>query len=297
MSSDDLDYDYEENPRYDDLIPGDQAPLSPYRAYLEESAMPLTGLLFTLPLFAAYHLGLWWMKAFEGQSWANAADLAIAWALSKLDWAGPLLSFVVVVATFFGIQFLRRDALPWRRPTAGTFVMMTAESLVFALPVILLNRVVHFLRRDLADALTTNAPALSAAYAAEPAAEAATADGGGGISLLAQVALSCGAGVYEEFLFRLVLMGGLALLVRLLFGLRKGALAFTICALGQALLFSAFHHLPGSEDAFEMGKFAFRTAAGVYFAYLYWERGFGIAAGAHAGYDLFTVAAAAQAGG
>jgi hypothetical protein len=35
--------------------------------------------------------------------------------------------------------------------------------------------------------------------------------------------------------------------------------------------------------------FAFRTAAGVYFAYLYSERGFGITAGSHAFYDIFAV--------
>lgn len=288
------DYDYDgPGDDYDDIAPRAQAPMSPMRAYLDQSAAPLTGLLFTLPFFAVYHGGLWWMSAFADKSWGNAAEITIAWALGQVHWAGPLLSFVVVVFTFLALQ--HRESVPWRPPPASTFGWMAAESVAFAIPVVILNGIVHFLRRDLGRVVGA-AREHVAAYVPLAADEATSwstggAEGGAdGLSTLAKVTLSCGAGVYEEFLFRLVFMGLLAVLLKWIFGLRGGWLYF-LAAVLQAVLFSAFHHLPDSIEQFDMGRFLFRTAAGVYFAYLYWERGFGIAAGAHAVYDLFTVAA------
>ena len=52
-----------------------------------------------------------------------------------------------------------------------------------------------------------------------------------------------------------------------------------------SLLFSAAHNLPGGEP-FQPFDFAFRTLAGGFFAVVFLYRGFGIAAGTHAVYDL-----------
>jgi len=46
------------------------------------------------------------------------------------------------------------------------------------------------------------------------------------------------------------------------------------------------HHLGPHGEPFNGAFFAFRTAAGLYFAGLYRVRGFGIAVGAHAFYDV-----------
>ncbi len=81
-----------------------------------------------------------------------------------------------------------------------------------------------------------------------------------------------------------------------LLGLR-GGWKWALAALFQALLFSASHHLPGSPEQVTnlvearavLPVFTFRTLAGLYFAAIYIERGFGIAAGSHACYDLLVV--------
>jgi len=46
------------------------------------------------------------------------------------------------------------------------------------------------------------------------------------------------------------------------------------------------HHLGAHGEPFNGSFFAFRTAAGLYFAALYRLRGFGVAVGAHACYDV-----------
>ncbi len=251
-----------------------------YHSYLEASSAPLTSFLFSLPLFIVYHAGLWWLNTFVGLRWANAVDIAIADGLGRLGMAGPLLSFILVVVVFLLMHAM--SGKPWHRPAAYTWFLMILESLILALPVFMLSRLVV----KLIDYLPLSASALLS-----------EAGGGAGeLSWRANLILSCGAGVYEEFFFRILVMGGIVLFLEKIVGMRSGW-KYALAAIGQALLFSASHHLPGGPEEIlglagardALPVFAFRTAAGIYFAFIYIERGFGIAAGSHAGYDLMVV--------
>src|SRR5205823_7956953 len=99
-----------------------------------------------------------------------------------------------------------------------------------------------------------------------------------------------GAGIYEEVLFRLVLLCGT---VRLL-EWAKIPRQYSILPVGLAgaLAFAAVHHLGAYGEPFDGFVFLFRTLAGCYFALLFCVRGFGIAVGAHACYDIIVGAAA-----
>ena len=278
-------------PRMDDFSdypPPDQPPAAqPYQAYLDASREPLTGLWFALPLFLVYHAGIWWLQHFDHSDWLSAADVLIARGLSWLGAGAPFISFIFVMFCFLVAQ--QATGRPWRRPGLGTLSWMAAESLFFALPVFLLSRATRFVVRDLHPqwlAAVDAAPWMDGTAAMAGAAAAGEAPW---TKFLADVSLSCGAGVYEEFLFRMLLLGGLVRLSRRWPGRRGGAAPLWPILL-QALLFAAFHHLPGSPEPWVWEVFAFRVAAGVYFAYLYMERGFGVAAGAHAGYDLIAIA-------
>ncbi|MCC8108597.1 MAG: CPBP family intramembrane metalloprotease [Planctomycetes bacterium] len=253
-----------------------------YQLYMENSSAPLTGFLFALPLFLVYHAGLWWLNTFTGLRWANAIDIAIANGLGRLGMAGPLLSFIAVVIVFLTMHAMSGKS--WHWPPAYTWLLMILESLVMALPVFLLSRLVVKL---------INVLPLNAALA-----QTVDMDGVGAadISWQANLVLSCGAGVYEEFFFRILVMGTLAFIFGKIFGMSRGW-KFFLAAILQALVFSAFHHLPGGPEEIvtvdqfyaHLPVFTFRTLAGIYFAIIYIERGFGIAAGSHAGYDLMIV--------
>ena len=96
--------------------------------------------------------------------------------------------------------------------------------------------------------------------------------------------LFAGAGVYEEALFRLLLLSALAAaLVRC--GMSRAPALLLGVAL-SSLAFAAAHHVGPHGEAFAWYPFGFRCAAGCLFAGLFVTRGFGIAAGAHAGYDM-----------
>jgi membrane protease YdiL (CAAX protease family) len=98
--------------------------------------------------------------------------------------------------------------------------------------------------------------------------------------------LSLGAGIYEEFVFRLGLMTLISIVTADIFGLHKG-LSNLLMVSGSAVLFSLYHYL-GAEP-FQVQSFVFRTIAGVYFGVLFLTRGFGVTAGCHICYDIIVV--------
>jgi len=100
-------------------------------------------------------------------------------------------------------------------------------------------------------------------------------------------ALSIGAGLYEELVFRLMAFAALSFLLLDTLRMRK-RWAFPLIVASTAIVFALYHYL-GSEP-FSLPTFAFRSAAGVYFGVIFLCRGFGITAAAHIAYDIFVVA-------
>lgn len=265
-------------------------PSSPYVAYLGDSQRPLNALLFLSPVLAVYHFGLWFINSQYHQV-ANGADVMLAEmlnlvyfvGLAALRWASPemaaadgvavwfLRSFSSLFALFlvvFSLLFLEHlEPGRWRfKPL--TFVWMLLECGLFALPLFALEGLVKYVAAHGTLALSA-APGLFGDW-------------------LAGLVLSTGAGVYEEFLFRMLLMGALFRLGAGAFS-SKGTVLYCLVMLAQALAFAGFHYLPWSNEAFVLPAFVFRLVAGLYFGYLYQERGLGVAAGTHVAYDVIAV--------
>jgi hypothetical protein len=107
-----------------------------------------------------------------------------------------------------------------------------------------------------------------------------------GQSFAAQLMISLAAGIYEELLFRVVLVSGLGwVALRLFRWSRSAANAFAVIV--GALIFSAFHYIGPYGEPLRLDSFTFRTIAGLLFSGLYVARGFGITAWTHALYDVF----------
>lgn len=107
--------------------------------------------------------------------------------------------------------------------------------------------------------------------------------------LAAQVVLNAGAGVYEEFVFRIVLVGVLAMFFTQVIHLERriGILAAIVTS---AVIFS-LAHFGASGEADPWGGehfwplFVFRAVAGLWFSLLVYYRSFGVAVASHAIYD------------
>jgi membrane protease YdiL (CAAX protease family) len=98
--------------------------------------------------------------------------------------------------------------------------------------------------------------------------------------------LSIGAGLYEELLFRVLLVGALAWGATKVLGLRPLPAGIAATIVG-ALIFSAFHYIGPYGDRLNIYSFVFRAIAGMFFSGLYLLRGFGITAWTHSLYDVF----------
>ncbi|HEX4627181.1 MAG TPA: CPBP family glutamic-type intramembrane protease, partial [Gemmatimonadales bacterium] len=97
--------------------------------------------------------------------------------------------------------------------------------------------------------------------------------------------VSLGAGIYEELLFRVLLVGALSTVARALLGWRPVPAGVAATLVG-AVVFSAFHYIGPFGDRLQLYSFMFRSIAGLFFSTLYLLRGFGITAWTHALYDV-----------
>jgi hypothetical protein len=106
----------------------------------------------------------------------------------------------------------------------------------------------------------------------------------GGVSA-ERIILLVGAGVWEEIVFRLALLGGLVwVAVDLLGGNR---LVFSLVLLGlTSAMFSLFHHVGSMGEEFRAGVFIFRFLAGSLLGGIFLLRGLGVCVYTHAFYNV-----------
>lgn len=107
------------------------------------------------------------------------------------------------------------------------------------------------------------------------------------LSILQKMALSLGAGLYEELFFRVILVSALLWVFNHLF--KKQVVAYTGAIIIAALLFSLAHYFGSMGDPFTLGSFLFRFLFGLSLNAIYIWRGFGMAAWTHAIYDLMVI--------
>jgi len=229
-----------------------------------EAARPWPSLLFLSPCLAFYTAGLMWVRP----DLAAGVDLLLRRALFLAGTAAVLAPAGLVVAILLGWHLVRRD--PWRFPL-GLLGAMVVEAAILTIPLLGLH--------GLFQAFAAGAyPLRVADHASAGCCAGARAD------LLASAMTSVGAGIYEELLFRLVLVGGLVLLAEHVFRLEAPGSAVAAVLVAAALFAGA--HTVGAPQAFTWPSFLFRTAAGVYLSALFALRGFGITAGVHIVFNL-----------
>ena len=229
--------------------------------YFHRSHWPLQCLIFIMPLLLIYQIGS------AMHPWTPAPDSParlVAFALILRFFAlfgvvGNYLPMAVVVAVLLAWHLSRKD--PWQFDPL-LYLGRAAESFVWAMPILVFALVVA---NGSAMAATSGAPAMA---------------------WQEKCVIAVGAGVYEELLFRLVLITLLNMLLVDILGLSLGK-AIPIIIVASAVLFSLYHYL--GPEHFTMQTFFFRTAAGVYLAAIFIFRGFGIDVATHAAYDLLAI--------
>ena len=212
-----------------------------------------------MPLILAYEIGAWYIQpsAPFGQQ-----DLVIAYHLmqmffSVLGATGIFLPGILIICILLITHMLSGE--PWKVRTT-TLLGMVGESLIWTVPLFILNRFIRY--TALGDSTS--------------------------MDWLENVIISTGAGVYEELIFRLILVTAIVILLEdVLKFKQRPALVYSV--LIAAVLFAAHHHQPLGQEPYSFGRFVFRTMAGIYLGTMFVFRGYGITAGCHAVYNVIVV--------
>ena len=229
------------------------------------------GFLSALPLLLLYEGLILLLGHGRVMQVRVGADVWIKSLLAALGASGGLALGVAVLLIGGAILYAERHRDV--RLRAGYFSWMVAESAVYAVVVALVvSNVVAVLFAITLGAL--DGWPMAAVQAAQP-------------GFAAQLALSIGAGLYEELFFRVLLVGGLYFVLKRL--LPKRRYAYLVAAVVGALLFSAVHYTGSLGDVFTLRSFAFRFLFGLALNALFLWRGFGVAAWTHALYDVMVV--------
>jgi hypothetical protein len=233
-------------------------------SYWQASRAPRYSLLFALPLLAFYQI-LAVLLSTGPRSIRNGADVILQGLFVAVAgrW-GPLLFMICLIGG--GLWLVARDMRAHGSRLRGrVFFGMLGESLALALAFGIV-----------VGGITSGVIGLLQTLALPPA---------GDFTWWTRLMVSLGAGIYEELLFRVLLVTALAAAARALFGWTPVAAGVGATVLGAAI-FSAFHYLGPYGDRLQVYSFVFRMIAGLFFSALYLLRGFGITAWTHALYDV-----------
>jgi membrane protease YdiL (CAAX protease family) len=252
-------------------------------SYLDRTSRPIYALIYLLGFLLFYEIGTLYINLdvlSQSLSRIQLRVVAFIWFQNLLEYIGLsermtwIATPVAVIVILLGLQIASRTKWHVR---IGDFVPMTMECILLAIPLLVLS-------------LAMNRPPVPPAAPAASFIVGAVAPSAGH-GLWGNIVTGIGAGIYEELIFRLILIILLMMLFQDILRMGKdGAAIFAV--LISAVLFSVHHHFFyvnghfGRGEQFVWMTFFFRMLAGIYFAAIYILRGFGIVAGTHAFYDI-----------
>lgn len=245
---------------------GVQRSVLPRDSYFALSMRPLHVLAFVLPIVVLYELGS--IGVFGPVDDSLEAHQMLVRFFDLFGVVGLHLPALALVTMLLIQHGLSKDP---GRISWSVWLKMIAESAFLTGPLIVM---VMILKPDGGGAMVIQAS--DVVINAEP-------------SRVSQAMLALGAGLYEEMLFRLVLITMIHFLISDVFGFSetKGFLAGLLLS---SIAFAWYHDqvflLDGSLNI-RMAIFYFM--AGMYFGLLFLMRGLGIAVGVHLFYDLLAL--------
>jgi membrane protease YdiL (CAAX protease family) len=227
-----------------------------FNNYFKQSKSPFYSFIFILPLFLIYEFGISTISSKDLPTIRNGADVLLRRILATVGIGGIygmalMLLFGIVIA-----YFINKGKFKELRIRSNYFLIMIFESIIWSM---------------LLFAILSKGQLLLAKGTAK--------------LLLQQIVLSIGSGIFEEFVFRVVLVSGLALVIGI-FIKKRYWYKMLISIVIAAVIFSAFHFIGEYADTPITSLFILRFSAGIILGYIYILRGFGIAAYSHSFYNL-----------
>ena len=245
--------------------------------YWQRSRQPLASLFFILPLLLVYEGGVIWLGP---DAIRNGADVWMQQLLQFVGFGGFLLLPLLTVGILVAWHHTTHQS--WRVSGSVLYGMAVECAILASVLVVIAHLHVQLL------SITNQVPGCHAHHCQIPACQIISCDMEPGAAFRwfsVSLVRYFGAGIYEELLFRLILLSSVIGLISLIGVSRRTQLIAGVVL--TSLIFSAAHYVGPHGEPLELYTFVFRGVAGGFFAVLFVARGFGIAAGTHALYDVF----------
>jgi len=244
------------------------------RGYFTLTTKPLHILVFLLPVILYYEIGLLGWIGIQSTSSTLEAHQLLSRFFQVFGVFGLHLPALALVLTLLLQHFFNRDPL---RIKPMFLLAMIAESAFLTGPLIILSMVLS------PTAGTAEPVAALQAAATDPGIQVFTAD------FQHRLMIAIGAGLYEEMLFRLVLITMLHFLITDVLGF-KDRLGKMAAVFGAALAFTLIHdQIRMATGELNLRLAMFILISGIYLGTLFLVRGFGLAVGVHLMWDLLAV--------
>lgn len=236
---------------------------NPIKNYFKSTHTLLYSYLISLPLLLLYEVLIFMAQPDSEMVVRISVDVWIKKLFAAFG--SNVLSITLILVALLGILILYRERDKLNTLRLPYFFVMLIEASVYAyLLALLISQTLSFLLQMVQPGTVDSLPVLQ------------------------QIALSLGAGLYEELFFRVILVSLLIFIFKYLFS-RKW-IAVTAAILLAAVIFSWIHFIGELGDPFTLGAFLFRFLFGLALNGIYVWRGFGMAAWTHALYDMMVVA-------
>ncbi|WP_020403721.1 CPBP family intramembrane glutamic endopeptidase [Gracilimonas tropica] len=236
---------------------------NPIKTYFENTNNLLYSFLVSLPLFLLYELLILISQPSGDAIVRISVDV---WIKSLFTYLGVnALSFTLLIVAVAGVFIIYKERERLKSLKFSYFPVMIVESTFYAIVVAIISQTMVSWVLNIAAATTVES-----------------------LPLLQKIALSLGAGLYEELFFRVILVTLFILIFTKLMG-KKWA-GVTAAVVLSALLFSAVHYIGSMGDPFSLNSFLYRFLFGLILNGIYVWRGFGVAAWTHALYDIMVIA-------
>ncbi|MDN3511574.1 MAG: CPBP family intramembrane metalloprotease [Candidatus Jettenia sp. CY-1] len=227
-------------------------------SYFYQSKSLANSFLFILPLLILYEVGI----ALQDSKIKNTADVIVKTPLALFGKNSSLIfNLLVIIFLIASIFYIEKEY----QLSILVFIPMIIESMVYAL---FISYGIGFIVYKIVSSCTIAIPF--------------------SLNIWMGIILSIGAGVYEEIVFRLILITSLYFLFAVLLKINKPISAALSILIG-AFLFTIMHYVGTLGDTFTYTNFTFRMLSGIVLSAIFLSRGLGIAVYTHAIYDVFTV--------
>ena len=245
----------------DDFRYADSAEHAGIKGYFQSTRTATWGFLMALPLVILYEVGIIWVNMGRDSQVRISSEGIFKSIFSKFGLTHELVLLGIVLIIGIGITV-------WERKKNVTFStrypgLVILESAIYAIGL-------AFFVSGITQLLLSPLMIIQE---------------GETHGIATNIVLSLGAGIYEELLFRVLIVGGAFLVLRLFFPNQR-KLMYSIAAVIGALSFSTIHHFGAYGDPWVLDVFLFRAIFGLVFSVVFLVRGFAVVAWTHALYDV-----------